>query len=90
MLRGPPGKPRLLLVQRWQGTKIAELHLPNKTTKACAKRWSNFHAKELDATMVNLPDHASSDLVAELSDLMSDHAWWEAVEAKHAENFRIV
>ena len=27
---------RLLLVQRWQGTKIAELKLPNKTSKACA------------------------------------------------------
>ena len=26
---------RLLLVQRWQGTKIAELNLPNKTPTAC-------------------------------------------------------
>ena len=76
---------RLLLVQRWQGTKIAELKLPNKTSKACALRWSKLHAKVLDTTMVNLPEHASSDFVAELSDLMSDHAWWDAVEAKRVE-----
>jgi hypothetical protein len=76
---------RLLLVQRWQGTKIAELNLPNKTPRACALRWKRFHAKVLDATMLNLPEHASSDFVAELSDLMSDHAWWDAVEEKHTE-----
>ena len=76
---------RLLLVQRWQGTKIAELNLPNKTPAACAHRWKRFHAKVLDATMLNLPEHASSDFVAELSDLMSDHAWWDAVEEKHTE-----
>ena len=76
---------RLLLVQRWQGTKIAELNLPNKTPVACAHRWKRFHAKVLDATMLNLPEHASSDFVAELSDLMSDHAWWDAVEEKHTE-----
>ena len=76
---------RLLLVQRWQGTKIAELNLPNKTPTACALRWKRFHAKVLDATMLNLPEHASSDFVAELSDLMSDHAWWDAVEEKHTE-----
>ena len=76
---------RLLLVQRWQGTKIAELKLPNKTSKACALRWSKLHAKVLDTTMVNLPEHASSDFVAELSDLMSDHAWWDAVEEKRVE-----
>ena len=76
---------RLLLVQRWQGTKIAELKLPNKTPKACAMRWSKFHTKVLDTTMLNLPEHASSDFVAELSDLMSDHAWWDAVEEKHTE-----
>jgi len=76
---------RLLLVQRWQGTKIAELNLPNKTPANCAKRWTRFHAKVLDTTMVNLPEHASSDFVAELSDLMSDHAWWDAVEAKRVE-----
>ena len=35
--------------------------------------------------MLNLPEHASSDFVAELSDLMSDHAWWDAVEEKHTE-----
>jgi hypothetical protein len=39
----------------------------------------------LDATMMNLLQHASSDFVAELSDLMSDHAWWDAVEQKHVE-----
>ena len=33
---------RLLLVQRWQGTKIAELNLPNKTPANCAKRWTRF------------------------------------------------
>ena len=76
---------RLLLVQRWQGTKIAELNLPNKTPATCAKRWTRFHAKVLDTTMVNLPEHASSDFVAELSDLMSDHAWWDAVEEKRVE-----
>jgi len=76
---------RLLLVQRWQGTKIAELSLPNKTPKACAMRWSKLHAKVLDATMVNLPEHASSDFVAELSELMSDHAWWDAVEEKRVD-----
>ena len=76
---------RLLLVQRWQGTKIAELNLPNKTANACAHRWKRFHAKVLDTTMVNLPEHASSDFVAELSDLMSDHAWWDAVEEKRVE-----
>ena len=76
---------RLLLVQRWQGTKIAELSLPNKTPKACAMRWSKLHAKVLDATMVNLPEHASSDSVAELSELMSDHAWWDAVEEKRVD-----
>jgi len=76
---------RLLLVQRWQGTKIAELNLPNKTPTACALRWKRFHAKVLDATMLNLPEHASSDFVAELSDLTSDHAWWDAVEEKHTE-----
>ena len=62
---------RLLLVQRWQGTKIAELKLPNKTPKACAMRWSKFHTKVWDTTMLNLPEHASSDFVAELSDLKS-------------------
>ena len=41
---------RLLLVQRWQGTKIAELNLPNKTPNACAHRWKRFHAKVLDTT----------------------------------------
>ena len=56
-----------------------------KKEAACAKRWQRFHAKVLDATMVNLPEHASSDFVAELSDLMSDHAWWDAVEAKRVE-----
>ena len=76
---------RLLLVQRWQGTKTAELNLPNKTPVACAHRWTRFHTKVLDATMLNLPQHASSDFVAELSDLMSDHAWWDAVEQKHVE-----
>ena len=76
---------RLLLVQRWQGTQIAKLNLPNKTPTACALRWKRFHAKVLDATMLNLPEHASSDFVAELSDLMSDHAWWDAVEEKHTE-----
>ena len=76
---------RLLLVQRWQGTKIAKLNLPNKTPKACAHRWERFHAKVLDTTMVNLPEHASGDFVAELSDLMSDHAWWDAVEEKRVE-----
>ena len=35
--------------------------------------------------MVNLPEHASGDFVAELSDLMSDHAWWDAVEEKRVE-----
>ena len=75
----------MLLVQRWQGTKIAELNLPNKTPNACAHRWKRFHAKVLDTTMVDLPEHASSDFVAELSDLMSDHAWWDAVEEKRVE-----
>ena len=56
---------RLLLVQRWQGTKIAELSLPNKTPVACAHRWKRFHTKVLHATMMNLPQHASSDFVAE-------------------------
>jgi hypothetical protein len=76
---------RLLLVQRWQRTKISDLNLPNKTPVACALRWKRFHTKVLDATMMNLPQHASSDFVAELSDLMSDHAWWDAVEQKHVE-----
>ena len=75
----------MLLVQRWQGTKIAELNLPNLTRRACALRWKRFHAKVLDTNMVNLPEHASSDFVAELSDLMSDHAWWDAVEEKRVE-----
>ena len=76
---------RLLLVQRWQGTKISELNLPNKTPVACAHRWKRFHSKVLDTTMLNLPQYASSDFVAELSDLMSDHAWWDALEEKHVE-----
>jgi len=76
---------RRLLVQRWQGAKVADLSLPNKTPKACAHRWNRFHAKVLDTTMANLPEHASSDFVAELSDLMSDHAWWNAVEEKQVE-----
>ena len=76
---------RRLLVQRWQGAKVADLTLPNKTPKACALRWNRFHAKVLDTTMANLPEHASSDFVAELSDLMSDHAWWVAVEEKQVE-----
>ena len=37
-----PVQDRLLLVQRWQGTKIAELNLPNKTPANCAKRWTRF------------------------------------------------
>ena len=76
---------RQLLVQRWQGTKISKLSLPNKTPRACALRWYDFHRKVLDATMLNLPEHASSDFVVELSDLMSDHAWWDALEEKHVE-----
>ena len=76
---------RQLLVQRWQGTKISQLSLPNKTPRACAHRWYDFHRKVLDATMLNLPEHASSDFVVELSDLMSDHAWWDALEEKHVE-----
>ena len=35
--------------------------------------------KMLDHTMVNLPEHASSAFVAEPSELMLDHAWWDAV-----------
>mmetsp|Transcript_39898 Transcript_39898/g.95485 ORF Transcript_39898/g.95485 Transcript_39898/m.95485 type:complete len:229 (+) Transcript_39898:756-1442(+) len=35
--------------------------------------------------MINLPEHASSDFVAELSELMSDHAWWDAVEEKRVD-----
>ena len=50
---------RRLLVQRWQGAKVADLTLPNKTPKACALRWNRFHAKVLDTTMANLPEHAS-------------------------------
>ena len=76
---------RQLLVQRWQGTKVSKLSLPNKTPRACAHRFYEFHRKVLDATMLNLPEHASSDFVVELSDLMSDHAWWDALEEKHVE-----
>ena len=72
-------------MQRWRGTPLAKLQVSMKKEAACAKRWQRFHAKVLDATMVNLPEHASSDFVAELSDLMCDHAWWDAVEEKHTE-----
>ena len=72
-------------MQRWRGTPLAKLQVSTKKEAACAKRWQRFHAQVLDATMVNLPEHASSDFVAELSDLMSDHAWWDAVEEKHTE-----
>ena len=72
-------------MQRWRGTPLAKLQVSMKKEAACAKRWQRFHAKVLDATMVNLPEHASSDFVAELSELMSDSAWWDAVEAKHVE-----
>ena len=64
-------------MQRWRGTPLAKLQVSSKKEAACAKRWQRFHAKVLDATMINLPEHASSDFVGELSDLMSDHAWWD-------------
>jgi len=72
-------------VQRWRGTPLAKLQVSSKKEAACAKRWQRFHAKVLDATMINLPEHASSDFVAELSDLMSDQAWWDAVEEKRVD-----
>eukprot|EP00964_Phaeocystis_antarctica_P048956 scaffold28351_cov52-Phaeocystis_antarctica.AAC.2 len=72
---------RELLVQRWRGTPLAKLQVSSKKEAACAKRWQRFH----DATMINLPEHASSDFVAELSDLMSDQAWWDAVEEKRVD-----
>ena len=76
---------RELLVQRWRGTPLAKLQVSTKNPAACKKQWQKFHAKVLDATMASLPEHASSDFVAELSELMSDSAWWDAVEAKHVE-----
>ena len=66
-------------MQRWRGTPLAKLQVSTKKEAACAKRWHRFHAKVLDHTMVNLPEHASSDFVAEPSELMLDHAWWDAV-----------
>ena len=72
-------------MQRWRGTPLAKLQVSSKKEAACAKRWQRFHAKVLDATMINLPEHASSDFVAELSDLMSDQAWWDAVEEKRVD-----
>ena len=63
---------RELLVQRWRGTELAKFQVPTKSPAACKKQWQRFHAKVLDATMASLPEHASSDFVAELSELMSD------------------
>ena len=57
-------------MQRWRGTPLAKLQVSTKKEAACAKRWHRFHAKVLDHTMVNLPKHASSDFVAELSELI--------------------
>ena len=72
-------------MQRWRGTELAKFQVPTKSPAACKKQWQRFHAKVLDATMASLPDYASSDFVAELSELMSDSMWWDAVEAKHVE-----
>ena len=64
---------------------VTKLQVSTKKPAACYKQWQKFHAKVLDASMVSLPEHASSDFVAELSELMLDSAWWDAAEAKHVE-----